>query len=96
MSSVTLRIPMITSASPVEHRQISREFQGALPAIEPIAFVASIIRDGLQVAHYPENKRLIELSDDYLVTQTALVSAVPDDVWIRNGLVPLGEWQPAH
>ena len=96
MSRVTLRIPMITNASPVEHRQISREFQGALPAVEPVAFMASIIRDGLQTAHYPEHERLIELSDDYLVTQIALVSAVPDDVWIRNGLVPLGEWQQEH
>jgi hypothetical protein len=96
MPRVTLRIPMITNASPVENRQISREFQGALPAVEPVAFLASIIRDGLQTAHYPENERLIELSDDYLVSQIALVSAIPDDVWIRNGLVPLGEWQQEH
>jgi hypothetical protein len=96
MSRVTLRIPMIASISPLELRQISREFQGALPAVEPIAFLASIIRDGLEMVHYPEYKRLNELSDDYLVSQTALVSAVPDDVWIRNGFVPLGEWRPGH
>jgi hypothetical protein len=87
---------MITATSPIEPRQISREFQGALPAVEAVAFLASIIRDGLETVHYPEYHRLIELSDDYLVSQTALVSAVPDDVWIRNGFVPLGGWQPAH
>lgn len=96
MSSVTLRIPMIATASPLELRQISRDFQGAMPAVEPIAFVASIIRDGLETAHYPEYKRLNELSDEYLVTQTALVSAVPDHVWIRNGFVPLGDWRTGH
>ena len=96
MSSVTLRIPMIAVASPLEPRQISRDFQGAMPAVEPVAFVARIIRDGLETAHYPEHKRLIALSDDWLVQQIALVTAVPDDVWIRNGFVPLGEWEPTH
>jgi hypothetical protein len=96
MSSVTLLIPMIATASPLESLQIKRDFQGAMPAIEPVAFVATIIRDGLESAHYPEYKRLIELNDDYLVSQIALATAVPDDVWIRNGFVPLGEWQPAH
>ena len=96
MSSLTLRIPMIAATSPLEPRQISRDFQGSLPAVEPVAFLASIIRDGLETAHYPEYKRLNDLSDDYLVSQIALVSAVPDDVWIRNGFVPLGDWRPAH
>ena len=96
MSSVTLHIPMIAAPSPLEHRQISRDFQGALPAVEPVAFVASIIRDGLEEAHYPEYPRLIALSDDWLVQQIELVRAVPDDVWIRNGFVPLSEWQPTH
>jgi hypothetical protein len=96
MSSVTLRIPMITAVSPLELRQISRDFQGALPAVEAVAFLASVIRDGLETVHYPEYKRLNELSDDYLVSQTALVSAVPDHVWIRNGFVPLGEWRTGH
>jgi hypothetical protein len=96
MSSVTLRIPMITTSSPLEHRQISRDFQGALPAVEPVAFVASIIRDGLETAHYPEYPRLIALGDDWLVQQIELVKAIPDDVWIRNGLVPLGDWEPTH
>ncbi|HMI48152.1 MAG TPA: hypothetical protein VK481_05755 [Gemmatimonadaceae bacterium] len=96
MSRVTLSIPMIAAVSPVESRQISRDFQGALPAVEAVAFLASIIRDGLESAHYPEYQRLNELSDDYLVSQTALVSAVPDHVWIRNGFVPLGEWRTGH
>jgi hypothetical protein len=96
MSSVTLHIPMIAAPSPLEQRQISRDFQGALPAIEPVAFVARIIRAGLETAHYPEYPRLIAHSDDWLVQQIELVRAVPDDVWIRNGFVPLGEWQPAH
>jgi hypothetical protein len=96
MSSVTLHIPMIAGTSPLEHRQISRDFQGALPTVEPVAFVASIIRDGLEEVHYPEYPRLIALSDDWLVQQIELVRSVPDDVWIRNGFVPLGEWRPTH
>src|SRR6267378_3361875 len=96
MSSVTLRIPMIAVASPLEPRQISRDFQGALPAVEPVAFVARIIRDGLENAHYPEYRRLIALPADWLVQQIDLVESVPDDVWIRNGFVQLGEWRPTH
>ena len=96
MSNTTLTIPMIDGTGPVETRRISRDFQGALPTIEPVAFVARIIRDGLEIMHYPEYKRLNDLSDDYLVSQIALAKAVPDDVWIRNGFVPLGDWQPAH
>jgi hypothetical protein len=87
---------MIALASPLEPRQISRAFQGAMPAVEPVAFVARIIRDGLETAHYPEYTRLIALSDDWLVQQIALATAVPDDVWIRNGFVPLGEWETTH
>ena len=93
MSSVTLRIPMITGSGPLEPRHITRDFQGALPAVEPVAFVAHIIREGLETAHYPEYPRLIALSDDWLVQQVELVRSIPDDVWIRNGFVPLGEWQ---
>ena len=96
MSGVTLRIPMIAAPGPLEHRQISRDFQGVLPAVEPVAFIARIIRDGLETAHYPEFTRLIALSDDWLVQQIELVKSVPDDVWIRNGFVPLGEWEPTH
>jgi hypothetical protein len=87
---------MIALASPLEPRQISRDFQGAMPAVEPVAFVARIIRDGLETAHYPEYTRLMALSDDWLVQQIALATAVPDDVWIRNGFVPLGEWETTH
>jgi hypothetical protein len=94
--NVTLLIPMIDGTSPLETRHISRDFQGSLPAIEPIAFVARIIRDGLEEMHYPEYSRLNDLSDEYLVSQIALAKAVPDDVWIRNGFVPLGEWHPAQ
>jgi hypothetical protein len=94
VSSVTLVIPMIDGTSPLEPRRISRDFQGSLPAIEPVAFVAGIVRAGLEVVHYPEYTRLNDLSDEYLVSQIALAKAVPDDVWIRNGFVPLGEWQP--
>lgn len=87
---------MIAVASPLEARQTSRDFQGAMPAVQSVAFVARIIRDGLEAAHYPEHQRLIALPDDWLVQQIALVTAVPDDIWIRNGLVPLGDWQPAR
>lgn len=86
---------MITGAGPLKARQISRDFQGAMPAVEAVAFVARIIRDGLEASHYPDNQRLIALSDDWLVQQIALAAAVPDDVWIRNGFVPLGDWEPA-
>lgn len=67
-----------------------------MPAGESVAFVARIIRDGLEIALYPEYKQLIALSDDWLVQQIALVTAVPDDVWIRNGFDPLSEWKPAR
>ena len=96
MSKVTIRIPMIAAVGPLQPSQISRDFQGAMPAVESVSFVARIIRDGLEAAHFPEYRKLIALSDDYLVEQTALVTAVPDDVWIRNGLVPLSEWEPAR
>lgn len=87
---------MIQAVGPLKPQQISRDFQGAMPAVEPVAFVARIIRDGLETANYPEHRRLIELPDDWLVQQIDLVKAVPDDVWIRNGFVPLGEWEPTR
>ena len=87
---------MITSSGPLETSQVSRDFHGAMPAVESVAFVARIIREGLETAHYPEYRRLSELSDDYLVEQIALVTAVPDDVWIRNGFYPLSEWKPTR
>ena len=87
---------MIAALGPLQPAQISRDFQGAMPAVESVSFIARIIRDGLETAHYPEYNRLIALSDDYLVEQVALVTAVPDDIWIRNGLVPLSEWEPAR
>ncbi|MDP9206678.1 MAG: hypothetical protein M3P12_14730 [Gemmatimonadota bacterium] len=96
MSKVTLRIPMIATSGPLAQRQVVREFQGVLPEIDTVAFVARIVRDGLETAHYPEYPRLIDLPDDWLVQQIALVSAVHDDVWIRSGLIPLGEWKLAQ
>jgi len=96
MSNVTIRIPMLDSGGPLQPSQISRDFQGMMPAVESVSFIARIIRDGLETAHFPEYRKLIALSDDWLVQQIELVRAVPDDVWIRNGFVPLGEWQPAH
>jgi hypothetical protein len=96
MSNVTIRIPMISSVGPLQPSQISRDFQGMMPATESVAYVARIIRDGLETANYPEYRKLIALSDDYLVEQVALAKAVPDDVWIRNGLVPLSKWEPAR
>lgn len=87
---------MLASGGPLQPSQISRDFQGMMPAGQSVGFVARIIRDGLESAHYPEYRDLIALSDEYLVEQIALVTAVPDDVWIRNGLVPLSEWEPAR
>jgi hypothetical protein len=75
--------------------QISREFRGTLPTAGAIAFVARIVREGLESAEFPEYERLIALSDEYLVQEATLVKAVPDDVWIRNGFDPLGPWEPA-
>ncbi len=87
---------MIAAAGPLKPPQISRDFQGVMPPTESVAFVARIIRDGLETAHYPEYKRLIANSDEWLVQQNALVTAVPDDVWIRNGFYPLSEWEPTR
>ena len=95
MSSVTLRIPMITSAGPSQPQRVSREFQGALPAHDAVALVASIVREGLESAQYPDYQGLNALADEYLVQEVALVTAVPNDVWIRNGFYPLSEWEPA-
>ncbi|MDP9201576.1 MAG: hypothetical protein M3P26_06545 [Gemmatimonadota bacterium] len=96
MANITLRIPMISAAGPLQPRQVSREFQGAMPPTESVTFVARIIRDGLETAHYPEYKRLIANSDEWLVQQIALATAVHDDVWIRNGFIPLSEWTPTR
>ena len=96
MAIVTLQIPMITAVGASKPSQISREFRGVMPAAESVAFVARIIRDGLESAVYPEYRQLIALSDDWLVQQIALVKAVPDDIWIRNGFDPLSDWEPAR
>jgi hypothetical protein len=74
---------------------MSREFQGALPGSGAIAFIAGIVREGLESAEYPDYQGLNALADEYLVQEVALVTAVPNDVWIRNGLYPLSEWEPA-
>ena len=86
---------MITTG-PVPPAGISREFQGSLPTVGAIAFIAHIIREGLESVDYPDYRNLIALSDDYLVQQSNLVKSVPNDVWIRNGFYPLGEWETAR
>jgi len=96
MSNVTLRFPLIPDGGPLRPRQISREFQGVMPEVGSVAFIARIIRDGLENAHYPEFNRLIANSDEWLVQQITLVKAVHDDDWIRNGFIPLGDWTQAH
>ena len=85
---------MITTG-PVAPAQIVREFQGSLPTVGAIAFVAHVIREGLESVDYTDYRNLTALSDDYLVQQANLVKAVPNDVWIRNGLYPLSDWEPA-
>jgi len=95
MSRVTIRIPMITSTGPSQPReQMSREFQGSLPSHDAIPLIASIVREGLETAQYPDYQGLNALADEYLVQEVALVTAVPNDVWIRNGFYPLSDWQP--
>jgi len=96
MSSITLRFPLIAAGGPLKTRQISRDFQGVMPVTDAVAFIARIIRDGLENAHYPEYNRLIANSDEWLVQQITLVKAVHDDDWIRNGFIPLGDWSQAH
>jgi len=96
MAIVTLRIPMVTAVGPLKPPQIRRDFRGMMPPTESVAFVARIIRDGLETAHYPEYKVLIANSDEWLVQQIALVTAVPDEVWIRNGFDPLSDWEPTR
>jgi hypothetical protein len=86
---------MITAAGPSHPHQMSREFQGSLPASGAIAFIARIVREGLESAQYPDYQGLNALADEYLVQEVALVTAVPNDVWIRNGFYPLGDWQSA-
>jgi hypothetical protein len=93
MTTFTLRIPMISSGGPLEPTQATREFQGVMPTVEAVAFVANIIREGLEIGNYPEYRILTANSDEWLVQQIALVTSVPDDVWIRNGFYPLGDWK---
>jgi len=50
MAIVTLQIPMITAVGASKPSQISREFRGVMPAAESVAFVARIVRDGLESA----------------------------------------------
>jgi hypothetical protein len=92
MGRLTLRIPMIASSGPLQPTRTSREFQGSLPAAGAVAFVARIIREGLESAQYPDYHNLNALADEYLVQEVALVTAVPNDVWIRNGFYPLSDW----
>jgi hypothetical protein len=94
VSTVIIRIPMITSLGPRQPSQMQREFQGSLPTVGPLAFVAHIIREGLESAQYPDYQGHNALPDEYLVQEKALVKSVPNDVWIRNGLTPLGDWEP--
>jgi hypothetical protein len=86
---------MITALSPLKPAQICREFQGVLPSVGTVAFVARIIREGLESAQYPDYHNLNALADEYLVQEATLAEAVPNHVWIRNGFYPLGDWQPA-
>jgi len=93
MSTVTLRFPMISAGGPLQPAQVSREFQGSLPTVGALAFVAHIIREGLEAVQYPDYQGHNALPDEYLVQEVALVKAVPNDIWIRNGFYPLGDWQ---
>jgi hypothetical protein len=83
---------MIGSNGPVQPTRVRRDFQGSLPTVGSIGYVARIIREGLESAQYPDYKNLNALSDEYLVQEAALVTAVPNDVWIRNGFYPLTDW----
>jgi hypothetical protein len=96
MSTVTLTIPMITKVGPLKPSQMSREFQGALPSVGAVAFIAHIIREGLEAADFPDWQGHNALPDEYLVQEFTLAKAVPNDVWIRNGFYPLSDWQPAR
>lgn len=85
---------MITAIGPLKPRQVSRDFHGVMPEVESVAFVARIVREGLETAQYPEYERLVALPDDWLVQQIELVTSVPDNVWISNGFYPEGDWKP--
>ena len=54
MSTVTLKIPMITKVGPLKPSQMSRDFQGALPSVGAVAFIAHIVREGLESVQYPD------------------------------------------
>jgi hypothetical protein len=93
MGSFTLRVPMIQASGPLQPTRVSRDFQGSLPGAGAVAFVARIVREGLESAQYPDYHNLNALADEYLVQEVALVTAVPNDVWIRNGFYPLSDWR---
>lgn len=84
---------MITATGPRKPATMSREFQGSLPTVGAIAFIAHIIREGLEIVKYPDYQGHNALPDEYLVQEVALAKAVPNDVWIRNGFCPLSEWE---
>jgi len=84
---------MITATGPRKPATMAREFQGSLPTVGAIAFVAHIIREGLEIVKYPDYQGHNALPDEYLVQEVALAKAVPNDVWIRNGFCPLSEWE---
>ena len=84
---------MISAGGPLKPAQVSREFQGSLPSVGALAFVAHIIRECLEAVQYPDYQGHNALPDEYLVQEVALVKAVPNDIWIRNGFYPLGDWE---
>ena len=84
---------MISAGGPLQPAHVSREFQGSLPTVGALAFVAHIIREGLEAVQYPDYQGHNALPDEYLVQEVALVKAVPNDIWIRNGFYPLGDWE---
>ena len=62
---------MITSMGPLKPKQMSREFQGSLPSVGAVAFVARIIREGLEIVQYPDYQGHNALPDEYLVQELA-------------------------
>ena len=94
VSSTIIGVPFIQR--PGVRRQYWRVFQsdGSMPKQDMVAFIASIVRDGLNATKHPDGEALKQRLNDWLVQQVELVIAVPDDVWDRHGLFPLGDWQP--
>ena len=67
MSSVSIGIPFITSASHSEPGRIVRRFSGEIEKTDSVAHVARIMRRALELSSNPDRDSLLALADADLV-----------------------------